>query len=187
MKRFAAILWVAVGVAVLSTAARADVAVDLVLSSSLVAEETEGPPFKGDKTLYLYVSGGLVDVEFGFVGDLEVVQLDLQPGHVNTGTLESPVISATSGCISDTSYVAAVVVRDSSGDGGHLCFGYSTQNSRSCWRPCGGSDPDEWYWFTSQRGYRTDGTSACGVYDAACLSPLSVDSSTWGRVKAGYR
>jgi hypothetical protein len=143
-------------------------------------------PWTGDKSFYIWTQNCVVPSsgsEFSLVGDLEVVDLIPMNGVVNLGTNESPILRYPECFKSEP--VAEVVLRDAAGAGGQLCFAPSHQNEVNCsLRIC-----DEYYASHIYYGLSSVAAEPCTGWDEldGCYPVVSVDSRTWGRVKAIYR
>jgi hypothetical protein len=184
MLRFSVILVLLV---LSSASAFASIPRELIISSSdTEIGPTDGDPFVGEKTLYLWFAyEEFAAIEFEFVGTFELVSFVATPGFVNVGTEFSPVLvpDGTDCTLSPESLIGELVVRDPTGGGAAVWVQESSTSYRLCFLHCGWG---EWF-HMSYFGYATDGTYPWGDSESSGCRPVSVDANTWGEVKASYR
>jgi hypothetical protein len=182
----AATVAAALVLACLPAPASADVYWSLSISDSdTECWQTSGTPFTGDRTLYLTMCGGFDRaMEFGLESTYEeIVSFTPSAGVDMQGTLESMIL-----CVStpmDPLVVATVVVRDTDGSGGSLCF-VPSDRARIC--HAGNCSDQNWtneYWAT--QGYSSDPAVPLCFGEITDCGPNPVERSTWGRTKGGYR
>lgn len=140
---------------------------------------TTGDAWTGDRILYIWTascierSGGS---EFELIGDFEIVDLVPRSGVTNLGTASSPVLRYST-CIVEPTVVAALTVRDVSGEGGQLCFGDPDGGIFNCSYPC---DEGECAIHVAAYGFATAGFAPCPLTVAAT-------TSSWTLLKAVFR
>jgi hypothetical protein len=172
--------------ALASSPAAADVVWDLVLGESPCTGSLSAP-FVGDRTLYLTdCGGGIVSLEIGLESTFEeVVSITPSPGVQISGPLDSMEF-----CMDDPAYspgiIATIVVRDTDGSGGTLCFVPSSARGRACYA----YDCDDWGWYSVDWfpiGYSSVPGFACPLPGMTDCGPNPVEPETWGGVKSDYR
>ncbi len=149
-------------------------------------------PWIGDRTLYLrswWALFAMNGAEFDIGGTLEVVSFTPRPGWVNRGTATSLQLERLP-CDQDWSggeVVGELVVRDTAGSGGQLCFLPHAVTTRACSRQCTDWGPDLWLYSTLQ-GFSSTGTNAvCDWPPPADCETLTLDSNSWGEIRSQYR
>ena len=134
-----------------------DVVVILSGSASDPYDNWSQPPFQGTRTIYLWHGCsfgpyGTARSVLDITGDLEVLSFTPSAGTTNSGT-DTELDLAFDDCLVWEALIGSLVIRDSTGTGGALCFsgnavsyacttedslttgylGYSTSSERPCW------------------------------------------------------
>ncbi|MCA9753192.1 MAG: hypothetical protein KC591_13440 [Gemmatimonadetes bacterium] len=148
---------------------------------------TSGPDFTGEKTLYLSLCGDFpLAMEFGLETTFdEIVSITPATGVSITGPLDSMQFCLAGAAADPWGVVATLVVRDTDGSGGGVCFTPSTERGRVCYA----YNCDDFNWtsaFWTPLGYSTASGVACSTPVTDC-GPNPVESEGWGRVKALHR
>ncbi len=152
-------------------------------------------PWTGVRSLFVGVGGyspgggGYDRFEFSFSGNLEVVDLIPLNGALNEGTITSPSLVLPECGQSYPPVIAEIVVLDSSGNGGSLCFTDSAISDRNCAHYCNDDFPVDFWLANFYTGFASDGSIPCDGVAASngCVAPVSLRAATWGQVKATYR
>jgi hypothetical protein len=138
-----------------------------------------GSPFLGEQEIYLWflniLGDGWVETAFDLVGSLEFVGFTPVGGVTSLGTV--PNVHLTGSCLGDIVLVGSLLVRDSTGTGGSLCFA-GANTTRDCGALGGVMHPHAY------TGYSTDGTIPCHPPESCAIDVAAPE--TWGRVKAQF-
>lgn len=138
----------------------------------------EDIPFSGERTLYLWqecsFGVGWTAATFSLGGTFELVSLTPRAGFTSTGTLPLVELQATD-CREGWELVADLVVRDTTGTGGNVCFVGKVVASDCNVPPV--------LVISGHHGFSTDGTEC---FNYGCPVDYVIPGS-WGRVKSLFQ
>ena len=160
---------------------------DWCLSDSDTDFHPVSTPWVGERTLFLWTMTvpplPLDHAELGVGGTLQIVSFTPRAPWSNAGTATDLILQRASCVTPSAEVVGELVVRDTDGTGGRVCF----QNASTgflCSRTCKSSRG----WLAiSHHGFASDAQPVCEGYGHEDCLTVAVDPTSWGRTKATYR